>query len=141
MRVVMPTILPSTAEQPYLCMARFGAGASGDPHFHVFSIGAGVPRLERVNADLGVPTEEGDAPALADDDGADFDVQQVLLELEGEMLQAAESLEFERAAVIRDQVNELKHAEGLTEGSPKTGKKKKKMKYKRSSKRKRVSAE
>ena len=87
-----------------------------------------------------LPDEESSLAALRDD-GADFDVQQVLLELEGEMLQAAESLEFERAAVIRDQVNELKHAEGLTEGSPKTGKKKKKMKYKRSSKRKRVSAE
>lgn len=87
-----------------------------------------------------LPDEESSLAALRDD-GADFDVQQVLLELEGEMLQAAESLEFERAAVIRDQVNELKRAEGLTEGSPKTGKKKKKMKYKRSSKRKRVSAE
>ena len=87
-----------------------------------------------------LPDEESSLAALRDD-GADFDVQQVLLELEGEMLQAAESLEFERAAVIRDQVNELKRAEGLTEGSPKTGKKKKKTKYKRSSKRKRVSAE
>jgi excinuclease ABC subunit B len=87
-----------------------------------------------------LPDEESSLAALRDD-GADFDVQQVLLELEGEMLQAAESLEFERAAVIRDQVNELKRAEGLTEGSPKAGKKKKKTKYKRSTKRKRVSAE
>jgi len=88
-----------------------------------------------------LPDEESNLAALRDD-GADFDVQEVLLELENEMLQAAESLEFERAAVIRDQVNELKRAEGLTEiAGRKSKKSSRKKKYKRSSKRKRAAAD
>ena len=40
--------------------------------------------------------------------GADYDVNEVIQQLEKEMLEAAEKLEFERAAALRDQIKELK---------------------------------
>ena len=44
--------------------------------------------------------------------GADFDVTETLRELEADMLSAANNLEFEKAALLRDQVNELKRRFG-----------------------------
>jgi excinuclease ABC subunit B len=41
-------------------------------------------------------------------EGDDADVAAVIAELEEEMQEAAGKLEFERAAVIRDQINALK---------------------------------
>jgi excinuclease ABC subunit B len=38
-----------------------------------------------------------------------LDLTETLRELEGEMVEAAKSLQFERAAVLRDQIRELKH--------------------------------
>ncbi len=38
-----------------------------------------------------------------------LDLTETLRELEGEMVEAARSLQFERAAVLRDQIRELKH--------------------------------
>ncbi len=43
----------------------------------------------------------------------DFDVLEVLRELEEEMQEAAQSLEFERAALLRDQIGELKKRAGI----------------------------
>lgn len=40
--------------------------------------------------------------------GEDFDVLEVLRELEAEMQEAAQNLEYERAALLRDQIKELK---------------------------------
>ena len=40
MRVVMPSLLPASEDEPYMCMSRFETGESGNPHFHGFSIGA-----------------------------------------------------------------------------------------------------
>ncbi len=40
--------------------------------------------------------------------GEDYDVHRALQEIEREMLEAADALEFERAAVLRDEMNELK---------------------------------
>jgi hypothetical protein len=60
MRVVMPAVLPHSAGEPYLRMARFEAGASGNPHFHGFSLGAGGPRLGRVRADRPEDHHSGD---------------------------------------------------------------------------------
>jgi excinuclease ABC subunit B len=40
--------------------------------------------------------------------GEDYDVQRVIEELEEEMFEAAEALEYERAAMLRDQIRELK---------------------------------
>lgn len=53
--------------------------------------------------------------------GADFDVTETIRELEEEMLTAANNLEFEKAALKRDQINELKRQFGgeTAEGSPK----------------------
>ena len=45
----------------------------------------------------------------------DLDVTETLRELEGEMLKAAEDLQFEKAALLRDQIKELKR---LAEGGP-----------------------
>jgi len=38
----------------------------------------------------------------------DVDVTETIRELEGEMLKAAEDLQFEKAALLRDQIKELK---------------------------------
>ena len=59
-------------------------------------------------------TKEGDARDVLAlrDDGTDYDMQEVLLEVEREMLEAADALEFERAAMLRDQMDELKRRMG-----------------------------
>jgi excinuclease ABC subunit B len=44
--------------------------------------------------------------------GGNFDVTETIRQLEEEMLQAANNLEFEKAALLRDQVNELKRGTG-----------------------------
>ena len=73
--------------------------------------------------------------------GDDLDVLDVLRELEEEMQEAAASLEYERAALLRDQINELKKQAGQKPladlGQPrkkaakkKRGGAKKKLKYK-----------
>jgi excinuclease ABC subunit B len=38
----------------------------------------------------------------------EYDIERVIAELEGEMLQAADALEFERAAELRDEIRELR---------------------------------
>jgi excinuclease ABC subunit B len=50
---------------------------------------------------------------LREGGGGDFAVTEVIRELEGEMAEAATKLEFERAALIRDQIRELKKQAGL----------------------------
>ena len=47
----------------------------------------------------------------------DLDVVETIRELEKEMLEAAEKLEFEKAALLRDQVNELKNLTGESTGA------------------------
>jgi excinuclease ABC subunit B len=42
------------------------------------------------------------------EDGMEYSVSETIHQLEQEMLEAAEALEFERAAVLRDQINDLK---------------------------------
>lgn len=51
--------------------------------------------------------------------GADLDLTEVLRELETEMQMAAVNLEYERAALLRDQINELKNGTGLSKIEPK----------------------
>ena len=46
--------------------------------------------------------------------GEDYDVHQAVQELEKEMLEAAEALEFERAAILRDEMKELRR--GIEDG-------------------------
>ena len=40
--------------------------------------------------------------------GEDYDVHAAIQDLEGEMLEASDALEFERAAILRDELKELK---------------------------------
>ncbi|MCL5097320.1 MAG: excinuclease ABC subunit UvrB [Candidatus Omnitrophica bacterium] len=54
------------------------------------------------------------AASVINDAGGNFDVTEVLRELETEMLDAANNLEFEKAALFRDQINELKRGTTLT---------------------------
>ncbi len=44
--------------------------------------------------------------------GVDFDLTETIRELENEMLEAANNLEFEKAALLRDQIKELKRMYG-----------------------------
>jgi excinuclease ABC subunit B len=55
------------------------------------------------------------ATAVINDAGGNFDVTETIRELEQEMLEAANNLEFEKAALLRDQVRELKHTLGGTQ--------------------------
>jgi len=50
-----------------------------------------------------------EADAVLHDAKTDVDVTETIRELEGEMLKAAEDLKFETAALLRDQIKELKH--------------------------------
>ena len=47
-----------------------------------------------------------------------FDLGELLRELEGEMMQAAGNLEYERAALLRDQISELKSGTGIEKIEP-----------------------
>jgi excinuclease ABC subunit B len=51
--------------------------------------------------------------AVVREAGADGTVLDVIRELEGEMAEAATKLEYERAALLRDQIRELKRQAGL----------------------------
>jgi excinuclease ABC subunit B len=50
------------------------------------------------------------AQAFLSESGVDLDLNQTVKELEEEMLAAANNLEFEKAALLRDQIRELKRA-------------------------------
>jgi len=51
--------------------------------------------------------------------GGDFNVTELLRELEEEMQQASANLEFERAALLRDQIMEVKSGVGMSKIEPK----------------------
>ena len=54
----------------------------------------------------------GDA-IIREEAGGDIDVVDVIRELQAEMQEAAAKLEFERAALLRDQIGELKRDVGM----------------------------
>src|SRR4029079_6055962 len=54
----------------------------------------------------------GKAAAVIIDAGGNFDVLEPRRELEEEMVEAANNLEFEKAALLRDQIRELKRGLG-----------------------------
>jgi excinuclease ABC subunit B len=60
--------------------------------------------------------DDGKAVAVIRDSGRDFDVTETIRELEAEMVEASNNLEFEKAALLRDQVRELKR--GAESGAP-----------------------
>ena len=53
-------------------------------------------------------TTRDEADSVLHDAKMDVDVTETIRELEGEMLKAAEDLQFEKAALLRDQIKELK---------------------------------
>ncbi|HXF10415.1 MAG TPA: helicase-related protein, partial [Desulfuromonadaceae bacterium] len=61
-----------------------------------------------------------DAHAVLREGGADIDVAQTISELENEMLKAAEELHFEKAALLRDQIKELKRMLNGEKAEPET---------------------
>ncbi|HEY4416484.1 MAG TPA: excinuclease ABC subunit UvrB [Verrucomicrobiae bacterium] len=63
-----------------------------------------------VEESLAVQTEQRDAATgFLRETKTDLDVTETIRELEGEMIKAAEDLQFEKAALLRDQIKELKH--------------------------------
>jgi excinuclease ABC subunit B len=64
------------------------------------------------------------AAAVLGEGGGDMDVTQVLLELENEMLEASAAMQYEKAALLRDQITELRQQAGLSklEAKPKAAK-------------------
>ncbi len=73
------------------------------------------------------------AASVVNEAGGDFNLTELLRELEDEMQQASANLEFERAALLRDQIMEVKSGAGLTKIEPK----RKPVKYTRGSGRRR----
>jgi excinuclease ABC subunit B len=59
------------------------------------------------------------AASVIQEVGGDFNVTELLRELEDEMQEASANLEFERAALLRDQIMEVKSGSGLAKIEPK----------------------
>jgi len=59
------------------------------------------------------------AASVIQEAGGDFNLTELLRELEAEMQQASANLEFERAALLRDQIMEVKSGSGLGKIDPK----------------------
>jgi len=59
------------------------------------------------------------AASVIQEGGGDFNLTELLRELEEEMQSASANLEFERAALLRDQIMEVKSGTGLTKIEPK----------------------
>jgi excinuclease ABC subunit B len=68
--------------------------------------------VRAIEESLGLRRGAGQAAAVINDAGGDFDVAETLRQLEEEMLTAANNLEFEKAALLRDQIRELKRGTG-----------------------------
>jgi excinuclease ABC subunit B len=61
-----------------------------------------------IEESLGKSRDDEKAIAVLRDSGQDFDVTETIRQLEDEMVTAANNLEFEKAALLRDQIRELK---------------------------------
>ncbi|MGI8821416.1 MAG: excinuclease ABC subunit UvrB [Chthoniobacterales bacterium] len=59
------------------------------------------------------------AASIVNEAGGDFDLTELLRELEDEMQTASKNLEFERAALLRDQIMEVKSGAGISKIEPK----------------------
>ncbi len=81
------------------------------PHSIVRSVQSSL----RNSYNSGREVEEGVARVA---EGGDLDVMEVMRELETEMREAAVALEYERAALLRDQIRELKKQAGLPDAGP-----------------------
>jgi excinuclease ABC subunit B len=76
-----------------------------------------VPQSTRRRIGEGLATEDEPEErierAVVRESGVEYDVHQAIQEIEKEMQEAAEALEFERAAILRDELMELRKAAGL----------------------------
>ena len=61
--------------------------------------------------------EKKQAAAMLNDAAGNFDVVETIRQIEEDMLKAANNLEFEKAALLRDQVRELKRSTGQDVGA------------------------
>ena len=71
---------------------------------------------ESLHQHLG-PNPDDEITGRVREDGPESDAREVLRELEGEMVEAATKLEYERAALLRDQIKELRERYNLGAGS------------------------
>ncbi len=72
----------------------------------------GVRRGAQESLQLVLRGKEVESDIVQETSTSDLDVIEVLRELEGEMQEAAANMEYERAALLRDQINELKKQSG-----------------------------
>src|SRR5436190_6796737 len=77
--------------------------------------------IRAVEDSLSTRHESSEKAAMINDAGGDFDLTETLREVEEEMLAAANNLEFEKAALLRDQLRELKRAATGEKHPAKTG--------------------
>ena len=61
---------------------------------------------------------EDTVESVIKESGGDYDVQETIHRLQAEMQEAADALEFERAAMVRDQIRKLEQHAGPGEGAP-----------------------
>jgi excinuclease ABC subunit B len=59
------------------------------------------------------------AASVVNESGGDFNLTELQRELEDEMQTASANLEFERAALLRDQIMEVKNGTGISKIEPK----------------------
>ncbi|HEV7926493.1 MAG TPA: excinuclease ABC subunit UvrB [Verrucomicrobiae bacterium] len=81
----------------------------------------------------------GRADMVLRETAGDFDLTETLRNLQGEMLEASNNLEFEKAALLRDQIRELKTSFG--EGAEKTPAAAREVSYKKSGRKKKSRAQ
>ncbi|HKS36578.1 MAG TPA: excinuclease ABC subunit UvrB [Verrucomicrobiae bacterium] len=78
------------------------------------------PVEESLSSDAQGRATRNAAASVINDAGGNFDVTETIRELEEQMLEAANNLEFEKAALFRDQIRELKRSAGIEKGSQST---------------------
>ena len=88
--------------------------------------------VRAVQESLHVIVKGSGETSMLQEGGANFDVGELIRELESDMAEAAGRLEYERAALLRDQINELK-----TGTSPSSLPARRKVSYKKPSRKKR----
>ncbi|PYL00099.1 MAG: excinuclease ABC subunit B [Verrucomicrobia bacterium] len=82
---------------------------------HITPRGVSRPVEESLGARFGGAET---AAAVINDAGGNFDVTETTRELEEQMLEAANNLEFEKAALFRDQIRELKRSVNMDKTEP-----------------------
>ena len=65
-----------------------------------------------IEESLAIQRPGSKAAAVINDAGGNFDVTETLRQLQEEMVEASNNLEFEKAALLRDQIRELKRGSG-----------------------------